>query len=63
MKVRKITAPMLSQRFGGTVRYWERRRKLLVKAGLLNKIGRSFFGDWEAIDHAVAKGGPEIWSP
>lgn len=62
MTIHKITAHMLAQRFGGTVRYWERRRPAMVKAGLLNKIGNSFFGDMLAIQEAVARGGAEIWS-
>ncbi|MCG8419722.1 MAG: hypothetical protein MJE77_17455 [Proteobacteria bacterium] len=61
MAIQRITAVMLSQRFGGTERYWERRRKTMVNAGLLNKIGRSFFGDLDTIEQAIATGGAEIW--
>ena len=61
MQVRKITIAMLCDRFGGSERFWERHRKSLVKAGLLNKIGYSYFGDLAAIDKAVASGGPAIW--
>ena len=63
MDIQRITPRMLSQRFGGTVRFWERRRRAMVKAGLLNKIGRSFFGSMVAIEHAVANGSTEVWSP
>ena len=61
MTVQKITPAILSERFGGTERYWERPRKAMVGAGLLNKIGRSFFGDLAAIENAIATGGAEIW--
>lgn len=61
MAVHKITALMLSERFGGTVRYWERRRASLVRAGLLSKIGRSFFGDFGKIEQAIAQGGEAVW--
>jgi len=61
MTIQRITATMLSQQFGGTIRYWERRRKAMVRAGLLNKIGRSFFGDLHAIAQAIATGGDDIW--
>ncbi len=61
MSVQRITATMLHHRFGGTVRYWERRRKAMVRARLLNKIGRSFFGDLQAIERAIATGGADIW--
>jgi hypothetical protein len=33
----------------------------MVSAGLLNKIGRSFFGDLALIEQALARGGDEIW--
>jgi hypothetical protein len=61
MNIQRITARMLSDRFGGTVRFWERRRPAMVKAGLLNKIGRSFFGCIDAIERAIANGGTEVW--
>lgn len=62
MHVKKITISLLCDRFGGSERFWERRRRNLVHAGLLNKIGNSYFGDMAAIDKAVASGGPEIWN-
>ena len=61
MQVKKITVSMLRNRYGGSERFWQRRRKCLVRAGLLNKIGYSYFGDLVAIDQAVASGGPDIW--
>ena len=62
MNVKKITLGQLCNRFGGSARFWERRRQALVRAGLLNKIGHSYFGDITAIDKAVASGGPDIWN-
>ena len=60
-KLQQITVALLCDRYGGTERFWERYRRRLVKAGLINKIGLSFFGDLTAIDEAVASGGPEVW--
>jgi hypothetical protein len=61
MKIQRITARMLSDRFGGTERFWERRRPAMVKAGLLNKIGRSFFGCIDAVERAIANGSTQLW--
>lgn len=61
MATTRITARMLSDRYGCSARFWEYRRPAMVKAGLLNKIGRSYFGDLLAIDRAVATAGPETW--
>ena len=61
MTVKKITLAMLQDRFGGTQRFCERRRISLVRAGLLNRIGNSYFGDLAAIDEAVASAGDEVW--
>ncbi len=63
MATQRITARMLSEHFGCSTRFWELRRAAMVKAGLLNKIGRSYFGDFGTIDRAVASGGPEVWNP
>ena len=43
MKIQLITARMLSDRFGGTARFWERRRPAMVKAGLLGQKVRCGF--------------------
>ena len=61
MAIQKITPATLCKHFGATERFWERRRKAMVNAGLLNKIGRSFFGDLATIEIAVANGGTEVW--
>ena len=61
MSIKKITIRVLCDRFGGTESFWERRRRALVKAGLLNKIGHSYFGDLATIDEAVASAGPDVW--
>ena len=62
MPVKRITTRMLSDRFGGSERFWQKRLAALVHAGLLNRIGRLYFGDMTAIDHAVASGGTDIWN-
>ena len=61
MTAKKITLRELRERYGGSERFWERRRQSLVKAGLLNRIGNSYFGTWATIDEAVASAGPEVW--
>lgn len=53
MAVERVTPTRLMDRYGGTERYWERRRPAMVRLGLLNKIGRYFFGDLERIDDAL----------
>ena len=61
MAIKKITLRTLQDRYGGSERFWERRRQALVRAGLLNRIGNSYFGDLAIIDKAVAGAGPEVW--
>ncbi len=51
-----ITPVTLVERFGATRRFWERRRPAMVRAGLLTKVGRHFFGDLERIAGAIAEG-------
>lgn len=54
--VRVITAAGLTDRFGGSRRFWERRRPRMVRGRLLRKVGRVFFGDLDEIANALARG-------
>ncbi len=40
----------LSQRFGGTERWWQRHLPELHKAGKIGKRGRLFFGELKVIE-------------
>lgn len=51
-----ITLERLVEHFGGTARFWSRRRRAMAEAGLLNKVGRQFFGDLERIARALSDG-------
>jgi hypothetical protein len=61
MAIQKITAATLSKTFGGSIRYWADKRKMLIKAGLLNKIGGLYFGDLHAIERVIAEGSKRVW--
>ena len=56
IRMRAITPAILVAQFGGTRRFWERRRPKMVSGGLLRKVGRHFFGDLEEIALALKAG-------
>lgn len=59
--VQRITTRYLTERYAGpSDRFWERRRGAMVELGLLSRLGRSFYGDPEAIDRAVMDGSIEL---
>lgn len=53
---RCITPRDLAEHLGSTETWWTRQRPAMVRAGLMRKIGRRFFGDLAAIQAALAAG-------
>jgi hypothetical protein len=48
--IQHLTPRKLSQRFGGTERWWQRYLPELHKAGKIGKRGRLFFGELTVIE-------------
>jgi hypothetical protein len=53
---RCITPGDLVVHLGSTESWWTRQRPAMIRAGLLTKVGRRFFGDLTAIQAALAAG-------
>lgn len=50
MHPRHITVSDLAKRYGPSKRWWRDHASDLVAAGLLVKVGQSWFGDYAEID-------------
>ena len=48
--IQQLTPRKLSQRFGGTERWWQRYLPVLYKTGKIGKRGRLFFGELRIIE-------------
>lgn len=53
-----VTSRSLGERYGNNERWWRERLPELIAAGVVAKVGRSFFGIPSEIDAWLAAGGP-----
>jgi hypothetical protein len=53
----RITKQLLAARYGQTERFWSDKIPKLADAGVINRVGKFYFGRLETLDEWV--GGPE----